>query len=257
MSALQVTVLGTGTSQGVPVIGCECRVCKSEDVHDKRLRSAVTLTDGQTRINIDMGPDFRQQMLRARFAHTDAILLTHEHNDHVTGMDDVRPINFRSRKHMPVYGLPRTLGEVRKRFPYAFDDDADYPGRPRIDLIAIDSEAFTIGDIVVRPVKVMHGPLPILGFRIGDFAYITDCKTIPDDQLPQLSGLKVLILNALHRRQHFSHLNLQEAIDLAQRIRPEQTFLTHISHDMGLHEEVNHELPEGIALAYDMQEIRI
>ena len=256
--ALTVKVLGTGTSQGVPVIGCQCIVCRSSDPRDNRLRCSIYISKGETGVAVDIGPDFRQQMLRAGLTDLDAVLLTHEHNDHVSGLDDVRPINFLQRKNIPLYGLQRTLGELRKRFSYVFDETYDYPGKPRVNLVPIEpGMQFEVGDLRFETLEVMHGPLSILGYRIGDFAYITDAKTLSDEVMEKLQGLKYLIINALHRRPHYTHLNLHEALELVADLDAQQVYLTHISHDMGLAAEVNKELPDRVELAYDGLEIML
>lgn len=248
---LRVTVLGTGTSQGIPVIGCNCPVCQSPAPEDKRLRTAIAVQWRDLRLVVDIGPDFRQQMLRHHIDDVDAVLLTHEHNDHVNGLDEIRPINFLRRKNVPIYAQKRVLGEVRKRFPYVFDSASQYPGRPRVEMHEIDKTPFALGDCLIRPVQVMHGSLPILGFRFGDFCYITDMKTIAEEEMQKLHKLEVLILNALHRKPHFSHLNLDEALAMVERIKPGKAFLTHISHYMGRHDEVEAGLPANVHLAYD------
>jgi phosphoribosyl 1,2-cyclic phosphate phosphodiesterase len=254
---LKVTILGTGTSQGIPVIGCSCRVCRSADPRDQRLRVAALLSWDDQHVVIDTGPDFRQQMLRAGPEHLDAVLLTHEHNDHIIGLDDVRPYNFKQGKNMPVYGLPRVVAEVRQRFAYVFAAQR-YPGAPLIELHEIaPGEALLIGERPFTPLSVMHGQLPILGFRTGTFAYLTDVKTLPATTLALLQGVRTLVLSALHHRPHHSHLNLAEALELIGIIRPERTFLTHLSHHMGLHAEVEADLPPGVYLAYDGLEIEI
>ncbi len=254
---LLVTVLGSGTSQGVPVIGCECKVCRSEDARDKRLRTSVYVTYGGTAITVDIGPDFRQQMLVNGISDIDAVLLTHEHDDHVSGLDDIRPINFRLKKNIPLYGLPRVLNDLRARYRYVFDTAYDYSGKPRIDLIEIDTAPLHIGSLDIQPIEVMHGNLDILGYRFGNFAYITDAKTIDEKWIERLQGLDVLIINALHRHSHFSHLNLEEAIEMIDRINPRQTYLTHLSHYMGLAEDVEQELPDHVSLAYDGLQLQI
>ena len=209
------------------------------------------VSDGETSVVIDVGPDFRQQMLSNEIAHVDAVLLTHEHNDHVSGMDDVRPINFRSGRHMPVYGMSRVLNDVRRRFAYAFDEVLDYPGKPRLTLHPIEAEPFMVGSLNVEPIQVNHGPLPILGYRFGAFAYITDAKTIDAGEKEKLRGLDVLIINALRRRQHFSHLTLEEALELIEELSPGSAYLTHLSHDLGTHSELTNELPDGVEVAFD------
>ena len=247
-------LVGTGTSQGVPVIGCDCSVCTSADPRDNRLRSSAILTDGDTNIVVDAGPDFRQQMLRARLRHLDGILLTHEHNDHVIGLDDVRPFNFSSGHPMSVYALPRVAEQVRRRFEYVFG--VPVPGLPRIELISIDeNKPFHIGNVPVQPVEIMHGRLPILGFRFGDLTYLTDVKTISSIEKEKIIGTKYLITSALHHREHPVHMNLEEALVFIDEVSPKHTWLTHISHQMGLAKEVEATLPPGVSLAYDGLEI--
>ena len=248
---IHITVFGTGTSQGIPVIGCTCEVCTSHDERDRRLRSSVMISFGETRILIDVGPDFRQQMLRHGFRRLDAILLTHEHNDHISGLDDVRPLNFRQKSDIPVFGLPRVLAAVKRRFDYVFDPAYEYPGLPRLEMCALAPGQIEIAGVPIQVISVMHGPLEILGFRIGKFCYITDAKTIPADQMPLLQGLDTLIINALHRKAHFSHLNLTEALKMAEQIGADHTYFTHLSHDMGRHGDVEADLPPTVRLAYD------
>jgi phosphoribosyl 1,2-cyclic phosphate phosphodiesterase len=207
------------------------------------------LQSGDVHILIDAGPDFRQQMLTHHFTRLDAILLTHEHNDHISGLDDVRPLNFRQRNVMPLYGMPRVLDAVRRRFDYVFD--TSYPGLPKLMLKELFAGKTEIEGIPVQVIEVMHGDLPILGFRIGDFAYITDAKRIPEQQVAHLQNLDVLILNALHHKVHFSHLNLQEAMELIELLAPRQAYLTHLSHDMGLQQDLEAELPPRVRLAFD------
>jgi phosphoribosyl 1,2-cyclic phosphate phosphodiesterase len=248
---LKITLLGTGTSQGVPVIGCDCAVCRSTNLRDKRLRVSCLITTDDTQILIDVGPDFRQQMLKHGIKNLDAILITHEHNDHTAGLDDVRSFNFRQNFDMPIFVLPRVYDDLRQRFAYTFAEKR-YPGAPAFDwnIIAYD-KVFKIKNLSITPIEVMHGDLPIAGFRIGNFAYLTDAKTISEAALSKLQHLDTLVISALHHQQHHSHLNIKEAIDLVEQIKPKQTFFTHLSHHVGLHEEVIKTLPPNITLAYD------
>lgn len=247
---MKITLLGTGTSQGVPVIGCDCAVCQSTDPRDNRLRAAALVSDGATNVLIDAGPDFRQQMLRAGVRHLDAIFLTHEHNDHVIGLDDVRPFNFRSGQPIRVYALPRVAAEVRRRFEYVFGEHI--PGLPQIELCELsENSVVRIGNLRVECIGIQHGRLPILGFRIGDLTYLTDVKTIAPQEKAKIAGTKRLIVNALHHTPHPTHMNLEEALAFAADIRAEHTWLTHISHHMGLAKNVEPTLPAGIQLAFD------
>jgi len=247
---LKITFLGTGTSQGVPVIGCECEVCRSLDYRDKRLRVSVHLEINDTSLVIDTGPDFRQQMLRERISKLDAVLLTHAHKDHIAGLDDVRAFNFLQKKGMPIYGTTKTLEQVKTEFYYAFETQK-YPGIPILNLEEVDASEFEINGIKILPLPVRHLHMPVLGFRIGDFSYITDANLIPDETLKKLKGTKVLVLNALQKEKHQSHFNLEEALAQAKVINAEQTYFTHISHKMGLHQSVSKEMPDSIALAHD------
>lgn len=254
---IKVTLLGTGTSQGVPVIGCECEVCTSVNTRDKRLRTSVLVSSLTHNIVIDTGPDFRQQMLREQVKSLSGILITHEHNDHVIGLDDVRPFNFRQKMAMPIHATKRVLSELKVRFPYVFEKNP-YPGAPSIDLMEIQNdESFRVGGIPFLPIQVMHGRLPVLGFRIGDLTYITDAKTIAPEELEKIKGSRILVLNALHHQEHHSHLNLEQAIELITQINPQQAYLTHISHKMGLAAQLNHSLPQNISLAYDTQQFEV
>lgn len=246
----RLTLLGTGTSQGVPVIGCDCLVCRSKDPKDARLRTSALLTADGFNVVIDVGPDFRQQMLRERVKQLDAVLLTHEHNDHVIGLDDIRPFNFSSGRPMAVYALPRVAGEVRKRFEYVFQDPV--PGVPRVELRTITAaHPVPIGGHLIQPIGIMHGRLPILGFRIGDLAYLTDVKWVPEQEWPKLEGVRTLVVSALHRHQHYAHMNLEEALAFIEKLKPDNAWLTHISHHMGLTRDINAILPDGVRLAYD------
>lgn len=247
---MKITFLGTGTSQGVPVIGCRCEVCRSLDYRDKRLRVSVLIETENTTLVIDTGPDFRQQMLRERVSRLDAILLTHSHKDHIAGLDDVRAFNFLQEKGMPIFGKPETLEQVRKEFYYAFEEKK-YPGTPELTLHPIDSEPFDFDGIKITPLPVMHMRMPVLGFRIGDFSYITDANFISEETLRKTRGSRILVLNALQRERHLSHFNLAEALEQAKAIGAEQTYFTHVSHKMGLHNVVSKELPESVSFAHD------
>ena len=251
---MKITLLGTGTSQGVPVIGCDCAVCRSEDPRDKRLRTAALVTHGDTNILIDAGPDLRQQMLCAGIRHLDAILLTHEHNDHVIGLDDIRPFNFSSGHPMSVYAQERVATDVIKRFAYIFG--VPIPGLPRIQLHTIDQESILeFNDLRVRSIGILHGRLPILGFRFGELSYLTDVKTISPEELDKIKGSRYLVVNALRHREHRTHYNLEEALALIEHIQPERAWITHISHEMGLTAEVERQLPSGVELGTDGLEI--
>lgn len=210
-----------------------------------------------TNIVVDSGPDFRQQMLRTGINHLEAVLLTHEHNDHIVGIDDVRPFNFRSGKDMPVYGLARVLDELKDRFEYIFSTDP-YPGRPRLKTIVIEPfESLNVGDINILPLDILHGTLPVLGYRFGDFTYITDAKTFPPSTLQAISGTKILVLNTLHHREHHSHLNLMQALDIIDVVKPDRAYFTHLSHEMGLYDEVQSNLPKNVFIAYDGLSINV
>jgi phosphoribosyl 1,2-cyclic phosphate phosphodiesterase len=247
---LKITFLGTGTSQGVPLIACKCEVCKSTNVKDKRLRSSIMVETSTTTIVIDTGPDFRQQMLREQVEQLDAVVFTHEHKDHIAGLDDVRAFNFINGKHIEVYAKSRVQAAIKREFAYIFAEDK-YPGIPLINLNEIDLAPFQIKDIKLIPIEVMHYKMPVLGFRIDDFTYITDAKSISEKEKEKMKGSKVLVLNALRREEHISHFTFQEAIDLAKELDVEQAYFTHISHQLGLHDAVSEELPSNIFLAYD------
>jgi len=245
-----ITFLGTGTSQGVPIIACGCEVCTSTDHHDKRLRTSVLLeTDGKV-ISIDSGPDFRYQMLRAGVKHLDAVVFTHEHKDHIAGLDDVRAFNYFQQEAMDVYASLRVQDALKREFSYIFAD-YKYPGIPQLNLHTIGDEPFLVGPVKFTPINVLHYRLPVLGFRVKDFTYITDAKTISPAEMEKIKGSKILVINALQKEPHISHFTLNEAIALAQQIGAEKTYLTHISHRLGKHADVSLELPEGIELAYD------
>ncbi|MGQ9619731.1 MAG: MBL fold metallo-hydrolase [Bacteroidales bacterium] len=247
---MKITFLGTGTSQGVPVIACNCHVCNSDDPKDKRLRTSLLIETEKTVIVIDAGPDFRQQMLREKVSHIDAIIITHEHRDHIAGMDDVRAFNYKTQDAIDIYAEERVLKEIKREYSYVFAE-YQYPGIPVMRLNEIKIDAFSIKGLKITPLRVMHFRLPILGFRIGNFAYITDADSVPEESKEKLSGIKYLVLNALRKEKHISHFNLYEAIDFIREISPEQAFLTHISHQMGRYSDVSKELPQGIIMAYD------
>jgi len=252
---MKLTFLGTGTSQGVPMIGCTCEVCHSMDYRDKRLRTAVLVETESTAIVIDTGPDFRQQMLRKRQNRLDAVLITHEHKDHVAGLDDVRAFNFLQEKSMPVYGMQRVLNQLKVEYAYAFAEHK-YPGVPKIELFEINAgDALQLGNIRVEAIPVMHAKLPILGFRLGELAYITDANYLSTDALKQLEGCRVLVLNALQKHPHISHYTLEEAVELAKSTGIPRVYFIHMSHRMGRHAEIAKELPEGIQLAWDGLEV--
>ena len=248
---IKITFLGTGTSQGVPVIACDCMVCLSEDTRDNRLRSSILIQTEKTSVVIDTGPDFRQQMIREKVDRLDAVVFTHEHKDHVAGMDDVRAFNYKQRKHIDVYATNRVQQALRREYPYVFTD-LKYPGVPQVKLHKIDAEnTIQIGDITLQPIEVMHYKLPVLGFRINDFVYITDANFISSKEKEKIKGCSKLIINALRKTKHISHFTLEEAISLSQELGAKQTYLTHISHLMGTHNSVSEELPEGVHIAYD------
>ncbi|RAV27694.1 MBL fold metallo-hydrolase [Sinomicrobium soli] len=255
---MRITFLGTGTSQGIPVIGSDHPVCLSEDSRDKRLRVSVLVEWEDHCFVVDCGPDFRQQMLRAGVSRIDGILFTHEHADHTMGLDDIRPFFFR-QGDIPIYAHPRVLGELRQRFPYIFVSGKEkYPGAPGVREIEVTgNRTLELGGISVVPVSVMHNRLQVFGYRFGDFAYLTDVKTISDEELQKVKKVKVLVINALRTEPHPSHLNLEEALSLIEKIRPEKAYLTHISHLLGFHAEVEKTLPEGVFLAYDNLQLEV
>ncbi|WP_345237528.1 MBL fold metallo-hydrolase [Hymenobacter saemangeumensis] len=255
---MKVTFLGTGTSSGVPMIGCSCAVCRSLDYRDKRLRVSVHIeTEGRSLV-IDSGPDFRQQMLRAGVTHLDALLFTHEHKDHTAGLDDIRAFNFRQQQDMPLYAEPRVLRQLQQEFAYIFAEHK-YPGIPRVILNAIehDDAPFDVLGLRVQPLRALHHRLPVLGFRIGGFCYLTDANFLSPETLEQLRGAEVIVLNALRREQHISHFTLAQAIEILEEVKPARAYLTHISHQLGRHAEVEQELPSWIRLAYDGLQVQV
>jgi phosphoribosyl 1,2-cyclic phosphate phosphodiesterase len=254
---LEITILGTGTSQGIPVIGCTCATCTSSEPRDQRLRTAAFVKCGSTGIAIDIGPDFRRQMLDNKISDVHAVLLTHEHNDHISGLDDIRPINFLYQRNIPLYGHERSLSEMKRRFIYAFDESYEYAAKPKVTPIVMPSNPFRIGQCEIIPLLIDHGDMPIFGFRIGDFAYITDAKTIPPESMALLKGLDVLILNALRHKPHETHLNIDEAVAIAQILKPRKTYFTHISHEAGTHQQLCAALPDNIRPGHDGLRIRV
>jgi phosphoribosyl 1,2-cyclic phosphate phosphodiesterase len=247
---LKVTFLGTGTSQGVPVIGCKCQVCISDDVNDKRLRSSVLIELEGTTMVIDTGPDFRQQMLRANVDKLDAVLFTHEHRDHIAGLDDIRAYNFIQQQPMDVYAEERVFRALNYEFPYIFAEKK-YPGVPQLNVNLITNFPFEVNGIAILPIRVMHFRLPVFGFRTGTFAYITDANFISEEEMEKLIGVKHLVINALRKEKHISHFTLNQALNLIKQLSPKRAYLTHLSHQMGLHAEVQNDLPSNVQLAYD------
>lgn len=247
---LKITFLGTGTSSGVPMIACSCEVCTSNDKKDKRLRSSILVESATTTIVIDTTPDFRYQMLRINAKKLDAVLFTHPHKDHIAGLDDVRAFNFFQNTSMPLYGNSMTLDAVMRDFAYAFADKK-YPGVPELELNEITLDPFLIGDIPVTPIEVWHLKMPVYGFRFGDFTYITDANRIDEEEKNKIRGSKILVVNALRKEKHISHYTLAEAVDLVQELQIPEAYFTHISHQLGRHEEIEQELPQGLHLGYD------
>jgi phosphoribosyl 1,2-cyclic phosphate phosphodiesterase len=247
---LHIKFLGTGTSSGIPMIGCECEVCMSKDPKDNRLRSSIMVTSSSASLVVDTTPDFRYQMLRTNTKHVDAIVFTHPHKDHIAGLDDIRAFNFFSRKPMELFANSLTEEALRRDFYYAFAEKK-YPGVPEINLNLITNDPFKVGDIPVQPIEVWHMKMPVLGFRFGKFTYITDANKLDDDAKEKVRGSEIMVLNALRKEPHISHFSLSEAISLVRELGVPRAYFTHISHQLGLHEEISRELPEGIELAYD------
>jgi len=253
---MKITILGSGTSQGVPVIACECDVCLSSNPKDNRLRSSVMIEVNDLNLVIDTGPDFRQQMLREKVAKVDSILFTHHHKDHVAGMDDIRAFNHKWKRDMPLYCNQVTSDALKLEFPYIFSGFS-YPGIPKVVVNIIKNEPFNIGETIIQPIEVLHYKLPVLGFRIKNFVYLTDVSEISVKEKEKMKGADLIILDALRKKTHISHFTLDQALALLQELRPKQALLTHISHYMGLHNNVNLELPSNINLAYDGQVVNL
>lgn len=255
---MKVYFLGTGTSQGIPVIGSNHSVCKSNDLKDKRLRVSVWVTFENNSIVIDCGPDFRQQMLTSGCIQLDALLFTHEHADHTAGLDDIRPFNFLQKKAIPIYAHKRVLKSLTNRFDYIFETENKYPGAPSVETIEVfENTPFYINDSKIIPINANHGNIQVFGYRIQDFTYLTDVKSIEENELQKIIGTKILVINALREETHQSHFNLQEALNFIHLVQPEKAYLTHISHLLGFHEEVQKKLPKNVFLAYDNLEIEI
>jgi phosphoribosyl 1,2-cyclic phosphate phosphodiesterase len=247
---MRITMLGTGTSQGVPVIACKCDVCRSDDPKDKRLRSAIMVEEGTTRIIVDCGPDFRQQMLRYEVDNLDAILLTHEHADHIFGLDDIRGFNWLRKAPMDIYCEQRVQKNLQNTFNYVFAENK-MPGIPQMNLIDLSDKQFNIGSINIIPIRIQHQYLPVFGFRFGQFAYLTDFNSIENQELEKLKGIDTLVICALRKTPHVSHLNLSDALELIEKIAPRKAYLTHMSHEMGKHRDLLAELPANIEPGYD------
>jgi phosphoribosyl 1,2-cyclic phosphate phosphodiesterase len=247
---LKAVFLGTGTSTGIPVIGCHCEVCRSSDLRDQRMRTSFYIESQYTKIVFDTGPDFRRQMLNNGFDDLDAVVFTHHHKDHTAGLDDVRPINYIRQKSVDVFAEPIVQESLKREYAYIFNEQ-EYPGVPKITLNELDLSPVKVGDITLIPIRVWHMNLPVLGFRIGDLTYITDANRIEAAELEKVMGSKVLILNALRHQPHYSHFTLLEAMEIVNIVKPDQAYFTHISHHLGLHQQVSHQLPVGIDLAYD------
>ncbi len=248
---MKITFLGTGTSQGIPVIGCQCAVCRSNDLKDNRTRTSIFIDTGNEHIVIDVGPDFRQQMLREKILKLDGVLITHEHNDHVIGLDDIRPYYFQSGSEISFYMSKRVIFEIKQRFPYVFAANP-YPGAPRINIMEIRPyQEFQLGSSQIIPLPVMHGQLEVLAFKLNRFLYITDASFIPDESLSYMTDIDIMVINALRHKPHYSHFTLNEALEKIEIIRPQTAYLTHISHLLGIHEKTSSQLPKNVFLAYD------
>ncbi|MEI6594306.1 MAG: MBL fold metallo-hydrolase [Bacteroidota bacterium] len=254
---MKITFLGTGTSQGVPLIACDCTICASNNIRDKRLRSSILVQVDDQNIVIDSGPDFRQQMLRTGIKHLDALVFTHAHKDHIAGMDDIRGFNFAMKKPIDVYCTSKVVDHMKREFHYIFEE-IKYPGIPEVDIHLIQNDQnFFVGKTEIQPIEVKHLNMKVLGFRFDKFVYITDANFISDKEKEKIKGCEVLVLNALRIETHLSHFSLQEAIALVNEIKPKRAFFTHISHQLGLHDEIEKDLPPNIRLAYDGLEIEV
>lgn len=250
-----ITFLGTGTSQGIPLIGCHCEVCDSTDPRDKRLRSSALIEYKGIRVVIDAGPDFRQQMLREDIRDLDAIILTHPHKDHTGGLDDVRAFNYITGKNMPIYCEPNVLESLKMEYSYAFKE-FKYPGVPEFEVHTIGTEPFKINGVEIIPVRAMHYKLPVLGYRFGKLGYLTDANYISDEEIEKFRGVDVFVINTIRREKHISHFSLDEALDVARRVGARHTYLTHLSHQIDKHSELSLFLPEGVTPAYDMLQVK-
>ena len=247
----KVIILGSGTSQGVPVIACGCSVCLSTDIRDKRTRSSILIKVGNENYVIDSGPDFRFQMLSEKVKSLRGVIFTHEHKDHVAGLDDVRAFNYSESRPMEVYCTKRVESALRREFHYIFSKNR-YPGIPKIEIFRFEDEnIFLRNQLILTPINVMHYKMPVKGFRFGDFTYITDAKKIENEEIDKIIGSKTLVVNALHRSEHLSHFNLEQALELIQVVKPENAYLTHVSHLFGKHEDILNELPDNVFLAFD------
>lgn len=247
----KITILGSGTSTGVPVITCKCSACISTDIRDKRTRVSVLIETNNQTIVIDTGPDFRQQMLREDVQDLDAVLITHAHKDHIAGLDDIRPFNYLKNKHIDVYCEPSVEAALRREFPYIFEEKDPYPGVPKLSIQTIGEEKFFIGDACFIPIRAMHHKMPVLGFRMGDFTYITDANFIDDANLAKIKGSEILVINGIRWEAHYSHYNVAQAIEVIENVGVKRAFLTHISHNLGPHAEAEQKLPSHISIAYD------
>jgi phosphoribosyl 1,2-cyclic phosphate phosphodiesterase len=253
---IKLTFLGTGTSIGVPVITCDCQVCTSANPCDKRTRASAMVEINGLTLVIDCGPDFRHQMLRQQVLNLDAVIFTHEHRDHIAGLDDIRAFNYVLNKKIDIYGKPPVMEAIQTEFPYIFSETR-YFGAPQLTIHHIGNEPFEIGGVEIIPIEVLHDKLPVTGYRIGDLTYITDASYISDESLEKVKGSRVVVLNALRNSRHVSHFSVSEAVQILERLGPEQGYLTHLSHFVGLHDDVNRKLPDFIRLAYDGLEVHL